>query len=66
MTRDEVKSIVIELLQELTTGIVRNQPTKDADGDEWNNYVFDGEKFVDRIFSKQPVSENRDNEEPKQ
>lgn len=51
MTREEVRSIVIELLKELTTGTVKYEPEQDADGDEWNNYVFDGEEFVDRIFA---------------
>ena len=51
MTRDEVRAIVIELLKELTAGTISNKPERDADGEEFNNYVFDGEAFVDRIFT---------------
>lgn len=50
MTREEVRQIVIELLQELTEGLVKSDPVVDEDGDEWNNDTFDGEEFVNRIF----------------
>ena len=49
-TREEIRAIVIELLQELVTGTLKNEPTQTSDGDEYNNYVFDGEAFVDRIL----------------
>lgn len=56
VTRDEIKAIVIETLKELVSGVIKNEPEQDADGDEWNNYVFDGEEFVDRILKYKPKS----------
>jgi hypothetical protein len=55
--REQIRSVVIELLKELVSGVIVNEPEKDADGDEWNNYVFDGEEFVDRILRYKPSAE---------
>ena len=52
MDRNEVRSIVIELLQELLAGTVKNVPVRTRDGGEWNHFVFDGTEFVDRVFSR--------------
>lgn len=49
MNRNEVRRIVLEVLHEVTAGTIKNEPECDADGDEWNNYVFDGQAFVDAI-----------------
>lgn len=50
LTESDVRKVVIETLRELVSGTVENNPEQDADGDEWNNYVFDGVAFVDRVL----------------
>ena len=52
MDRNEVRAIVIELLQELLAGTVKNVPVLTRDGDEWNHLVFDATEFVGRVFSR--------------
>lgn len=56
MTRDEVRAIVFEVLQELLEGTVKWGTERTPDGEEWNRQVFDGELFVERVFAKLPPS----------
>lgn len=51
----QVRQIVLSVLREALVGTVRNEPEKTPDGDEWNNYVFDGDDFrtnVNRLLDE--------------
>lgn len=51
LTKNDVREIVLELLKELVHGTIRNEAIQDADGDEHNDFTFDGELFVDRVYN---------------